>query len=649
MDEIPPTSEIQDALHYSLTATWRFSTPAAPRLSITDTVGGPVQGDSPAFRKLIRGIEFSRRFILSYHVVILGVLLVFTAVHWGKKVSRWRKRRAAPKANRAVLGLSKNDGDVPRSGRSQGSSSSSSSTLEGTASPPRILKVDPLQDERSPLIGRPNVTTCKASTSEVLRAWMVYQPGPIPIVNKILPSNGTTLAVLALVGINIFYTFYQIPFTVPMLFVFADRAGVVFVANLPLLYLLAAKNQPTKKLTGYSYEALNIFHRRLGEIMCLLALLHAVGMFGVWYTLLRPVGYSFGRFLLSKIILLGIGTFVAYEALYFTSLGSFRQRWYEMFLGLHIVLQVAALVLLWFHHHNSRVYVGVALSIFLIDRLVYRITLKTKTIKASVELKEDNSTVALHAVIPLVDSGSAVKVFKSDITSGWMATDHVFLTVPSLARKQIIQAHPFTIASRAPPAGTAQASLDLIIRAQDGFSGDLVKYARGHNGISVRLDGPYGSQNAVDMLQERDFSIIIAGGSGIAVTWPLVWSVLEMHQKEDLETSAGTSLPQRVCFIWIVHERSHISWINPEQMNELKANSVDIIIPEPTKEKGRPDIGNIVESCVTKRDGAHHQRRANFGVVCSGPDEMNRAVRNTCSSLLRRGHDVSVEIEKFGW
>lgn len=648
MDPAPSISDIQAALRYSLVATWSWTSKDSP-LSITEATGEPGQRDSPGLRKLVRGILFSRGFILSYQFVILGVLLVFTVGHWGKKLLRWNERRAATKRSWGTRSF-KDGSNVPWTDDSHGSSLSSSSTLEGTASPPQNLKVDAVQDERSPLLGSSYINARKSSILKIFRAWMVYQPRPIPIIKKTLPSNATTLAVLALIGFNIFYTFYRTPFTVPMLFIFADRTGLVFVANLPLLYLLAAKNQPVKLLTGHSYESLNIFHRRLGEMMCLLALLHGVGMLGVWYTLLRPVGLSLARFILSKVILLGIGTFVAYEALYFTSLGSFRQRWYELFLGLHIVLQVAALVLLWFHHSSSRVYVGVALAIFLIDRLVYRLTLKTRTMRASIELQEDKSTVMLHADIPLVGSGSVLrKIFGFDIMNGWKATEHVFLTVPSLATKHFIQAHPFTIASRAPVVGDTEASLDLIIRAQDGFSSDLVRHAKAHNTVSVRLDGPYGSQNAVDMLRESDFSVIVAGGSGIAVAWPLVWSVLERHQETDLETSAGASITQRICLIWVVHELSHLSWISTEQMDQLKARGVDIIVPEPTNEKGRPDMGSIVGSWVLKRDRNHHGLQASFGVVCSGPDGMNRAVRNTCSSLLRNGYNVSVEIEKFGW
>jgi len=73
------------------------------------------------------------------------------------------------------------------------------------------------------------------------------------------------------------------------------------------------------------------------------------------------------------------------------------------------------------------------------------------------------------------------------------------------------------------------------------------------------------------------------------------------------------------------------------------------MLPEPTAEKGRPDVGSIIETWLNPRDPLRYHRIAKVGVVCSGPDGMNRAVRNTCSSLMAKGRDVSVEIEKFGW
>lgn len=100
----------------------------------------------------------------------------------------------------------------------------------------------------------------------------------LPLVNRALPTNNISLVVLAFIGLHIFYNLYSIPFDMKYLFIFADRADFAFVANPPLLYLFAAKNKPIKWLTGYSYESLNIFHRRFDELMCFEAFLHFAGM-----------------------------------------------------------------------------------------------------------------------------------------------------------------------------------------------------------------------------------------------------------------------------------------------------------------------------------------------------------------------------------
>ena len=244
-------------------------------------------GDLAGFRKIIEGIQFSRQFILSYQVVLLCSLLLCTSIHWISRLRCWLRVRR--------MGRARHDDEI-KTGRSSSSSTLNSATIEP------IAKLD----ETSPLLQADcHKRTLLSSMTCRTRAFFVYQPSPIPVIHKTLPSNGCTLLILAFLALQVFYTLYNVHLSVPMLFVLADRAGLVFVANLPLLYLLAAKNQPIKLLTGYSYESLNIFHRRLGEIMCLLALLHSLGMLGVWYTILRPTGSTFASFVLSKIILLG--------------------------------------------------------------------------------------------------------------------------------------------------------------------------------------------------------------------------------------------------------------------------------------------------------------------------------------------------------
>lgn len=653
MDPKALPSEIQTLVRNALRAS-PVSFTASADLHSTDKDGHAHQDDK-RFKKLIDGIHFSLKFILTYQIVLIGLLLVFTAIHWGSRFLAWRRRRDTIKrryeCDKPADGqAAEGKGSVVIESVSRGSSSSSS-TLQEDFDPKR-QGLESRLDEQSLLL--PKASGAKRSPRRwtmmnKTRAWLVYQPRPIPIVNKTLPSNGTTLVVLAFIGLQIFYTFFKTSLSLSMVFVFADRTSLVFVANLPLLYLFAAKNQPIKLLTGYSYESLNIFHRRLGEVMCLLAFLHSAGMIVVWYTVLQPAGTSLINFLLIKMILLGIGAFVAYEMLYFTSLGSFRQRWYELFLGLHVVLQAAALVLVWFHHRRSRWYVGVALAIFLIDRLVYRIFVKPTTVRASLEVQEDQKTVILRAPVPTKEQHKWLKsVLGAGVTTGWKATEHVFLTVPSLARKHIIQAHPFTIASKAPTADEKEANLEFIIRAQDGFSGDLVRYAKCHDTVAIRLDGPYGSQTAVELLQDSENAVVVAGGSGIAVAWPLVWSIIDRATIKDLEHSISAANAKKILFVWIIREGSHISWLGEERLEELRSKGVTLIMPAPTSDHGHPDIASIIREWINDVDDQASSRRR-VGVVASGPDGLNRAVRNVCSSLLRDGRDVGVEIEKFGW
>jgi NAD(P)H-flavin reductase len=484
----------------------------------------------------------------------------------------------------------------------------------------------------------------------MLKSVLQYQPPRIPVVNKALPTNAVSLLVLAWIGLNIFYNLYRMPLSFMYLFVFADRCGIIFIANLPLLYLLAAKNQPIKLLTGYSYESLNIFHRRVGELMCLEAFLHFLGMVAVWYGMLRHLGFTLAKFLFNRVVLLGLAALIAYELIYFTSLGSFRQRWYEIFLGLHIVLQVAGLVFLWFHHHTSRPYVGVSLAIFLIDRLVYRMWLKSSTHPATLTILEDDETLLLSANWEVDTKKYAV--LAKNMKQGWKPNEHIFVSVPTLSRKHAIQSHPFTIFSAAPTTSTGDAQgkhawFSLLIRPQgeSGFTHTLLQHARASQQptqqLRIRLDGPYGSSHALDLLESSSTAILIAGGSGVAVAYPLLYALLQPSPNDDPETTLKSA--RKVKLLWITHSPDHRLWIPEEKLKELEDWGLEVLIPPPTALAGRPDAGGAVREWVEEDVGGRS------GVVVSGPDGLVRDVRNTCADLIWRGRHVDVQVEKFGW
>jgi hypothetical protein len=640
VSDVMESEWLRDGLRFALEASIYPS-------SFDDEFGFP-RGDDPAFRKLIEGVIYSRRLVLTYHIVIWGLIIMVSAVRWSRKAIRERRRRRSTLQILQADGAY--DGGALKAATIEGlrgspdfeeASSSQSSTLqEGVLSPPRKDV-----DEQTPLLHHDKKLQARRSTILYIKAFLMYQPPPIPFFNKTLPSNGTSVVVLAFIALNMFYTFFHINFTTLELFVLADRCGLLFVANLPLLYIITAKNQPLRFFTGHSYEFLNIFHRHLGELLGLQSALHAIGMFVVWYTLLGPDGDTLGQFLSRRSVSYGLTALTVYQFIQLTSLASFRQKSYEVFLSLHITLQGAGLLFLYLHHAGSRIYVGIALAIFLVDRVVYRIGIKRTTVEAMASIMQDDETVKLSAEILKLPRSNVSRLVGMSVRHGWKAGDHVFVTVPSLARKYIFQAHPLTIASAAPPVEATQAQLDLLIRVKDGFSSDLLTNVRSHERLKVQLDGPYGSSNARTMLEESDLTILIAGGSGIAVTWPLVNHLLDISRSSETTIAPTFSLhSQKIVFIWIVRKSAHIEWIGQPVLSDAENNGVEVILPEPTEENGRPDVENMIGDLVKK-----YGKGKKTGVVTSGPDSLTREVRNICSTLVWHGRTVNVTMEKFGW
>ncbi|KAK8138537.1 hypothetical protein PG984_001917 [Apiospora sp. TS-2023a] len=636
MDEAA-TTWARDLFYASLR--YAKSPPSPDDVVIADFTDDPEKVEY--IRVLIYQILHGRDVVACYNLVLLIVLAVFTVRHFvtqRRDQRRWKEITQLPRSSEQADKLLV-------------SSSSSSSTLQGTqSSPPGSIKPD-TDLERQPLLAA-SARPKHRSLSKTFRAWLMYQPRPVPFINRTLPPNETSLFVLAYFALNVFFQFYQSPLEPKYFFAFADRIGYVFIVNLPLLYLLAAKNQPLSFLTGYSYESLNIFHRRVGELMCFAAFAHFV-CFVIWQVWCCPDWLLVGDlwdFLMDQRNLIGMGSLVAYELLYVTSLASFRARCYELFLASHVVLQVVALVFLYLHFPTSHPYVLVSLAIFLVDRLVWRLILKSDSFTADVHVLEDEQTLLLSAnwSIPHQSNRPLSSWLRHSIRHGWKPMDHVFITVPSLGRSHSLQTHPFTIASAAPrhpdllEADMPQqhAWLSLLIRARDGFTQDLLQYSQSHSSIPVRIDGPYGSTGALEMLRACDSTVLIAGGSGIAVVFPLAWALAQ-----DRPQGGGSRDRQNIHLLWVVHSRSHLGWLPQERLDELAEAGVHVTIPGPTAEAGRPDIAGYLAELSTRAQ----VRRQELGVVVSGPDNLNRAARNACALAVKDGTKIRLSVEKFGW
>ncbi len=198
--------------------------------------------------------------------------------------------------------------------------------------------------------------------------------------------------------------------------------------------------------------------------------------------------------------------------------------------------------------------------------------------------------------------------------------------------------------SSAPTASQGDAKLELLIRALNGFSLDLLQATLRRSSLEIRIDGPYGSRHARESLVNSDTSLIVAGGSGTSVAWPLVNFFLTQTQTSDAEQTPIRK--QKIILIWVIHRSSHLSWLGWPAPQAVADKGVEVIVPRTTVEVGRPDLESVILE-IASTSGTESGKR--LAVVGSGPDSMGRTVRNTCARLIRVGRNVGVVIEKFGW
>jgi NAD(P)H-flavin reductase len=345
-------------------------------------------------------------------------------------------------------------------------------------------------------------------------------------------------------------------------------------------------------------------------------------------------------------IFLGLLAWVSYLLIGVTSKEEFRNAFYEVFLFVHVLFQIFALAFLYFHHKGSRPYVLVCIFIFVTDRIVLRLTIRSTRATGIVTILPDKKTVR---VTLRPNPSSPLK---------WHAGDHVFLSIPSVA---YLHPHPFSIAS------TPGNSLEFLIRARDGFSKKLLETAgSGLSEFTAIVDGPYGSCFAYECLRDSDVALLVAGGSGIAVIYPLVHELaitITSTGDEEHGTSLvrGNDAPKRIVMVWVVREECQLSWLHGGELEDLRKLGVEIVthVTQGNVVVGkRPKMEDVVEGvgcdlrsssqgCDSRSDGG--RGCGSMGVVVCGPSGMVRDTRNSCAGMMRRGLDVRIVTEKFGW
>jgi hypothetical protein len=192
---------------------------------------------------------------------------------------------------------------------------------------------------------------------------------PLSLKGRVLrvPTFGRTFLILTYAVILIVLCFYGLnPKDRWMWEDLGYRTGWVSIAQLPLIFLLAGKNNIIGYLTGTSYERLNWMHRWVARCLLLTATIHVSWWFRDWW----PFG-DYPREMIKTDYQANKG-FVAWILLLWIVLSSFApiRGWrYEFFVIQHLISFTGLIVFIYLHAFpETRLWVWIPVGLYLFDR-----------------------------------------------------------------------------------------------------------------------------------------------------------------------------------------------------------------------------------------------------------------------------------------
>lgn len=336
---------------------------------------------------------------------------------------------------------------------------------------------------------------------------------------------------------------------------YSNRAGTLAASQFPLITVLGTKNNVLTLLTGISYEKMNNLHRMSARVLLVLLWLHAGSKLAV------PGGITpdeIGTTWLN----LGYVSVFAFSALVLVSLRPVRAVAYEFFFYMHFIL--AFLILLGAYYHtvnfNFQQYVWPSFLVWGLDRFIRLIRVVVFKLSPHLSSASDPSVTARADL--LAPDLVRLRVPRPPGFS-WSPGQLSYIIMPGVSRLPF-EAHPFSIASvhdgamdggNGEKGGEHWKEVVFLINAQSGFTKRLAHAAQsGEAKVNVLLDGPYGCSPDLD---GSDTVVLVAGGTGISYTLPLLLSV------------AKKGRARRVLFIWSIRDSSHLRWVSPAIIKAL--------------------------------------------------------------------------------
>lgn len=294
------------------------------------------------------------------------------------------------------------------------------------------------------------------------------------------------------------------------------RAAWLAVAQVPLLILLAGKNNLIGLVTGVSYERLNVIHRWVSRVLLLLATLH-LGYQNYGWSLYGLVHMEWST---DSCPPTGIAAYTILLWLNLSTLAPFRNFSYEFFVVQHVITFFGFIIAVMIHLPStalySRVYIYIPIALYIVDRLL-------RTLRFAY-----NNIYPGRATLTTFEGGvTKIRVPVTHVRK-WRPGAHVFLKVPRLG---LIQSHPATIAS---VPSSHDNDLVFVLKGHKGFTNRHLQFANSsttallpmtqqdtiapQQTYTALIDGPYGGTHAD--FAAFDTVLLIAGSTGVTFILP---------------------------------------------------------------------------------------------------------------------------------
>ncbi|KAH9475881.1 putative ferric reductase transmembrane component [Psilocybe cubensis] len=333
---------------------------------------------------------------------------------------------------------------------------------------------------------------------------------------------------------------------------YANRAATIAASQLPIMTALGMRNNIISWLTGISFDKLNYLHRLSARVICILVWIHAGGRI--------TIGLLDDEAIVNRWVQCGVLAGTTLTLLCILTLRPVRERNYELFLIIHFIFVFMFLLAIYFHLTGrvltyygawpSMIIWGLDRFLRLVNLTVFNFGYLNPWSKTSRDLDASVEVLSPRFL--------KVTVYRSKHFH-WRPGQSAYLTFPSISTFPF-QSHPFTISTIESDASVPHQKLTFFIRVRAGFTKTLMQTASSDSTYKVFINGPYSSP---PLLMGFQSVILIAGGSGIAFTLPLLLDVLSRAKRNQ-------HVCQKVTFIWAIRDTDQLKWIEEELLSSLE-------------------------------------------------------------------------------